>query len=279
VTTGCEVGVYNSDEPDAEATDIFDNTLYSSASDEDRLRIAFKLRKNGKVLFKRKDTHWWLTGFVLGEFSEPSELSMDIAITLKDAVMRDAFIGGLRKIGYSASEIRVSNNTVRILFDKPRSPQPHAKDDLVVRLAQANNRFLCEQFKNLTGNTDTTYQKLSNVKLDSPELYDRLIEIGKPAKLFEGAENAGATAPAAEADAEDAQSDVQGDAQSDVGQDAQSGEEASDAPREEQSGAQAKAGCRPAERGRGVLRCLHLSAFQGYTARPTRFPLTVPRRS
>jgi len=47
-------------------------------------------------LFTRgPEVHWWLTGFKWGVLSDPSQLSVDVAITLKDTAMRDAFIAGI----------------------------------------------------------------------------------------------------------------------------------------------------------------------------------------
>jgi len=37
------------------------------------------------------ELHWWLTGFKWGVMSDPSQLSVDLSIKLKDDAMRDAF--------------------------------------------------------------------------------------------------------------------------------------------------------------------------------------------
>jgi len=79
------------------------------------------------MLFRRNDLHWWLAGFILGEFSEPSELSMDIKITLKDKAMQRAFVGGLKKEGYFEKDIIQNRNTVSLTFDVPRILQPSTR--------------------------------------------------------------------------------------------------------------------------------------------------------
>jgi hypothetical protein len=53
--------------------------------------MSYVLKKNGETLFTRQAKHWWLTGFRLGEFSEPYELTMEVSVTLKDVFMRNAF--------------------------------------------------------------------------------------------------------------------------------------------------------------------------------------------
>ena len=67
--------------------------------------------------------HWWLTGFKWGVLSDPSQLSVDIAITLKDTAMRDAFIAGIA--GRPYSNLNVAGTTVSFTFDQPFAvPQP-----------------------------------------------------------------------------------------------------------------------------------------------------------
>jgi hypothetical protein len=75
-------------------------------------------------LFTRgPETHWWLTGFKWGVLSDPSELSVDIAIKLKDAAMRDAFLGGIA--GRPYANLTVSGTTVSFTFEQPfANPQP-----------------------------------------------------------------------------------------------------------------------------------------------------------
>jgi len=69
-------GVYATDKPDINIPGLFKGTFYNSIKDDEFLWMSFTLKKNGKVLFERGDRHWWLTGFKLGEFSQPWELTM-----------------------------------------------------------------------------------------------------------------------------------------------------------------------------------------------------------
>src|SRR5471030_2204142 len=120
LNTGCEVGLYTTEEPVLDIPEVFKYIFYNCVSNEDLLPMSFSLKKNGKIIFSRDDKHWWLSGFKLGEFSEPSELTMDLKITLKDEVMLEAFIEGLKNAGYSEDEIIINGNTVGLVFDKPR---------------------------------------------------------------------------------------------------------------------------------------------------------------
>lgn len=83
--------------------------------------MSFTLRKNGRILIQRKALHWWITGFKLGEFSDPDELTMEAKIKFPNRKMRDAFVEGLYKIGYHFSEFSVRRTTVTVQYTKPHT--------------------------------------------------------------------------------------------------------------------------------------------------------------
>ena len=63
LSTGSEIGIYKKSNPDAKAWDCGDNS--------EMLKMSYSLKKKGKEIFSRNGTHWWLTGFKPGEFSNP----------------------------------------------------------------------------------------------------------------------------------------------------------------------------------------------------------------
>lgn len=151
LTTGCEIGVYTTDEPDLNIPGVFKGPFFQCAKDEDHLRMDYYVMKNGEILFKRKDKHWWLTGFILGEFSEPSELTMYLNITLKDKDMRDAFVAGLLNARYLKHKIMIKKNTIGLKFDKTHTKQPITRIEETDRIIQIKNKILCERYKKITG--------------------------------------------------------------------------------------------------------------------------------
>jgi hypothetical protein len=174
--TGCEVGVYTAEETKLNTTETPKYTFYNCASNEDRLKIRFSLLKNGEVLFSRNDRHWWLTGFKLGEFSEPSELTMDLYITLKNNTMCNAFVEALKNVGYSEKEITRTGDTVHLVFDKPRTPQPVTRTTETDRITQKKNKLLCDAYKGITEVYDNLKDKINAIKKQSPELYKEIID-------------------------------------------------------------------------------------------------------
>ncbi len=184
MTTGCELGIYNTRWPDLNIPGVFDGTYYNCASNSERMYMGFILYKNGQEIIKRKATHWWLTGFKLGEYSEPSELKMDVYFRFKSKTMRDAFLGGLRKAGYKDSEFEVNGGIVYINFDKPHTKQPLSRYSLTARLMMQSNKRWCDSYQLVTKGYTSMKDKLTAVKENSPELYSEVFKIGKVASLY-----------------------------------------------------------------------------------------------
>lgn len=184
LVTGGEIGVYTS-ALKLNLPGIFSGTFYHSARNDERLTMSFTLRKNGEPLFTREDTHWWLTGFVLGEFSEPSELSMDIRITLTNEAMRDAFVAGLHQAGYTDHDLRISANTVQFIFAAPHIPQPATRTPASDYLIQQKNKLLCDEYQKVTGDYTTVPEKIMALREQAPKLYDKIFRIGKSSYGYE----------------------------------------------------------------------------------------------
>ena len=184
LNTGCEIGVYTTKGLSFNIPGIFDGTFYNSASDEDHLQMSFSLRKHGALLVTRSELHWWLTCFKLGEFSYPSELVMDVNITLKSQDMRNAFKVAMLEVGYSNSDLTVDDNMVSFRFDKPHSPQPLSKTPFTVDFMQTFNQRTCDAYKIATKYNTNTLDKLDLVKRDAPKMYNKILNVGRTKELF-----------------------------------------------------------------------------------------------
>lgn len=185
MNTGGEVGIYYTTGPNLNIPGIFNGTFYFCPKDEDCIYMSFVLRKNGNLLFARSGYHWWLTGFKLGEFSHPDELSMEIELDLYDKKMADALAQALKNAGYHEDEYRVQGRRVTVLYDKPHTKQPVIRSTLTDYIMQHNNENLCDSYNTLTSYYTDTLDKLEVVKNENPDLYDRIMTIGKPREVFE----------------------------------------------------------------------------------------------
>jgi hypothetical protein len=155
--SGCEIGVYTrpigSTGPGYALLDATvgqrpgdsapsHNLFYDCAADADRLELSATLHRDGEVLFTRgPEVHWWLTGFKWGVLSDPNQLSVDVAITLKDSVMCDAFMAGIA--GRPYPNLQVDGTTVSFTFDQPYAvPQPPKPAPILAAVEAANQEVV-----------------------------------------------------------------------------------------------------------------------------------------
>lgn len=184
LVTGGEIGFYEG-VLDLDILGVFSGTFYNAVSNVDRLQMSYTLKKNGTTLFTREGKHWWLTGFKLGEFSEPSELQMETIITFENALMRDAFVTGLRDAGYLDRSINIVENAVSFVFDIPHTPQPLTRTEKTDRVIQRKNKFLCEKYQEITEPYDTFPNKVKAIEEQAPEIYEQILTMGKNKKHYE----------------------------------------------------------------------------------------------
>jgi hypothetical protein len=174
LTTGCEIGVYTSNWRSLNIPSIYKNIFYHCANDEEMLQMHVSLIKNGKILCEREDKHWWLAIFKLGEFSEPSELIMNVHITLKDEDMRKAFVEGLMNAGYSAKEILIKENTVSLIFDKPRAPQPYTRTRITDWVIQRKNKYMCDKYQDIAKPINSLAEAIISIMVQAPDIYKKV---------------------------------------------------------------------------------------------------------
>jgi len=218
LTTGCEVGVYRHSGkkllgsdwyeavPDDAMPDIsveLYKTAQSSESGTPQRDLRRKPRREPRgylnlaaqsvsqcetltqrLLFRRHERHWWLTGFVLGEFSQPSELSMTVEIMLPDAAMRHAFLMALRDLGYTCEEAYAYGSAVIILYSQPKSRQPVTRTKILEKITQRRNRLACERFARVVGGEANALAILALLRTEHPELYASALDVGRKATVF-----------------------------------------------------------------------------------------------
>lgn len=150
---------------------IFSGTFFKAISDKEILNIYFNLKIKEKELFQIKERHWWLTGFDVGVFSNPHNLSMEARIIFKNSNMRDAFLNGLKKAGYREDEFRVVSHMVYVTFDVPKSKQPYNRYKVLIPFIQLLNRIYCNVYNLVTKDFVRTIDKLDFLRLYYPNLF------------------------------------------------------------------------------------------------------------
>lgn len=171
MTTGGEVGVYVTDKEDVHIPGFFSGPFYECVTDEERLNMRFTLINKKKELFKRKEYHWWLTGFDVGVFSKPSNLSMEIKLIFPTSRMKKAFIDGLKKSGYRDYDYKSINNVVYIKFDAPKTKQGNRHYKVVLPLIQLMNKIYCNLYNYMTRDFHRTIDKIYFLCIYYPTLF------------------------------------------------------------------------------------------------------------
>lgn len=170
ILTGSEIGIYVTDEVNEEHPE---RLFYHTVSDEEMLPFRFILKKGDRILLIRDEIHWWLTGFCLGEFSRPAELSMEAAIGFANWRMRDAFYHALLSAGYHKSNVYLDGSYVRFNYTKTHTVQPkHSR--FRVWLVQRMNRKNCKRYHRLTKGFTRTIDRVDYLGMCFPGMYRML---------------------------------------------------------------------------------------------------------
>ena len=117
------------------------------------------LYQKGKPLFSIKDCHWWLTGFSVGHYSEPDDLTLRCSVTFPNCDMAEAFVQSLLLKGYDRCSLNWSGLNVSFTFSSPHSSQPSEKI-CHARWIQWKNRFFCKLYQWITKPFTCTLDKI-----------------------------------------------------------------------------------------------------------------------
>lgn len=183
-TTGAEIGLYVNRE--AGGGKKPEKLFYECAEDEERLPMWFTLYKKDRIILRRQSVHWWLTGFVVGMFSENRELRMEVGIGFPNRGMCMAFCQALMCAGYRPEEIRVEQNRVSFTFDRPRSAQPDFYSRSCLRRVNRRNRRSCRWYCLVTKCFCSVPDKICYIRYCFPILFCTVRNLGtglKPRKL------------------------------------------------------------------------------------------------
>lgn len=158
INIGGEIGIYYADtvlEPEQ-----YEKTLFHSISDEKLLYLQTKVFYKETPLFSIRRFHWWLTGFCMGTYCEPEDLTMQISITFTDNRMLQSFVDSLLQAGYRKCDLCICGLTVSLTFASPRSDQSKQSARLSSRFSQWKNRLFCRLYLFVTRPFSCTSDKL-----------------------------------------------------------------------------------------------------------------------
>lgn len=175
MTSGGEVGLYWRDIDDVIPVSL---RIYDAVPDYEMPMIFIRVIKKGKELFHQKGRHWWMAGFVLGEYSKPKHLAMETELVFKNDEMAIAVLEAIEKRGYTKEQVLRNGNRILFFFDKPKSRQPFWQSGIFTWPKQLRNRYFCYKYRRITKVLDSHLDKILYLEKKAPKLFQRLLKIG-----------------------------------------------------------------------------------------------------
>ncbi len=171
INTGGEIGIYHAD--CILSPQQYDRALFHSVSDEEMLYMSMQLFYKCRLLFSIRGVRWWLTGFDVGHFCEPGDLTMKISVTFPNACMLKAFLDGLIHSGYPECSLCVCDLTVCFTFARPYTTQH--RPGFCSWLSQLENRLFCSIYLYITRPFCCTLDKLLYLYYFLPACFRHLL--------------------------------------------------------------------------------------------------------
>ena len=175
INTGGEIGIYHAD--CILSPEQYDRALFHSVSDRQMMNLSMELFFKGKSMFCIRRTHWWLTGFCVGHFCEPGDLTMKVSITFPNSCMLQKFVESLVHAGYADCAVFLCGLTVSFTFAVPCTRQ--CRPWLRCRLAQCSNRFFCRLYQYITKPFHCTLDRLLFLYFFLPFTFRRILRFRK----------------------------------------------------------------------------------------------------
>ncbi|MCI8527322.1 MAG: DUF4474 domain-containing protein [Oscillospiraceae bacterium] len=144
INTGAEIGIYHADRLLSETE--YRAAHFEAAKEEEMLSCSMQLCTEKGACVKISERHWWLTAFLPGVFSQPSELCLKAAVGFPNREMLEAFYRGLCREGYSGERIAMQNLSLSFTFHQPRPQRYGLLTRFHRRLSQCLNRMYCRIF-------------------------------------------------------------------------------------------------------------------------------------
>lgn len=144
INIGAEAGIYYTDS--IIAPEQFDTAHFQCVPDTGLLKMELSLFYKGQNLFDHSQIHWWLTGFCMGKFCDPQDLTLWFSITFPNREMLACFIDSLMYIGYKHYDIMLCGLTVSFLFCRPYTKQPRLTHRIKTSCTQRRNKAFVKLF-------------------------------------------------------------------------------------------------------------------------------------
>lgn len=175
INTGAEIGIYHADRILSEAE--YKTALFTAAEDCEMLTCTIRLCRNGGECVQLTERHWWLTAFLPGCFSKPSELYLNATICFPNEMMCDAFYEGLCRAGYCPEDISIQGLCLCFTFLVPLGEHFGFLTRFYRRLSQCLNQLFCKLYALVTRPFICTEDRVLYLYYYLPFIFRRLLRL------------------------------------------------------------------------------------------------------
>lgn len=177
INLGGEVGIYKAEtrlEPGQ-----YQQANFCGVSDSELLPVSISLNHKGTPLFSICRSHWWLTGFKMGCFCEPENLTMDISIVFPKEEMLFSFTNSLRACGYHPCEICIDCLMISFSFSLPHTRQPRHLHRFHSALSQWENEKFSKFYRFITQPFSCTLDRMLYLYFFLPAAFRHMVHLRK----------------------------------------------------------------------------------------------------
>ncbi len=177
INIGGEIGIYKADK--IVAPKDFSKTIFYGVSDSEMLPLSMVLNYKGQKLFSLTKKHWWLTGFRVGSYCNPEDLTMQITIDFENREMLEAFMSNIERMAYSDCDLYVCDDSVTFMFGIPHSRQPRYFHRFLAAFSLWQDRIFCKLYNFVTRPFTCTVDKILYLYFFLPACFRHLFRFKK----------------------------------------------------------------------------------------------------
>lgn len=148
INTGAEIGIYHADR--IIPKNDYKTTLFDCAEEEEMLTCSFLLYNDKGNYIRITRRHWWLTAFLTGCYSKPSELHMKATLTFPNFEMLSAFVNAMYEAGYTPKSLTTRGLSLSFTFHNSMEPEKNLPTRFWCRFSQWKNKLFCSLYRFVT---------------------------------------------------------------------------------------------------------------------------------
>lgn len=176
INTGSEIGLYYSNKI---LTDAERQTAFFNAAEENAfIDMSASLYCKDHCISHIRKTHWWLTMFLPGIFSNPGQLKLKTTLRFPDYEMMYSFVCALR---HSECDLQIQDLCVSLLnvsfTFSGTNKKPYILKRIFRRYIQCKNKLFCMLYRFVTRPFCSTADRLLYLYYYLPFAFKRTIHI------------------------------------------------------------------------------------------------------